>query len=276
MASAREALAIGLGGGLASMFARLLIYPVDVLRTVYVTKGRDGVQTLGVIDLYRGLYPAMIDAFAYHAANFGIYELLKGVYFRLVARSASIGAPLPPLVGLVLGMISGAVGMVLCFPFTTVILRMSSEQESSTEATRKIVRADGLFGLWRGLLAGLLMAPRPGIAFVVVELLQPFFMRMRGGLPLTPFLNFVAGAIADCVSTGAVWPLAFARIQTAVGGGDNSNKKVLQKPRSAVCHLPRTLIYVIATISVLWFFSALRGWMIVHMWDCVQTVCAWH
>lgn len=233
MASAREALAIGLGGGLASVFARLLVYPVDVLRTVYVTKGRGGVRALGLIDLYRGLYPAMVDAFAYHAANFGIYELLKGVYFRLVSRSASIGAPLPPLVGLGLGMVSGAVGMVLCYPFTTVVLRMSSEQESATAATRKIVQADGLFGLWRGLLAGLLMAPRPGLAFVVVELLQPFFVRARGGLPPTPFLNFMTGAIADCVSTAAVWPLAFARIQTAVGDRDESKEAQVQRRRQS-------------------------------------------
>ena len=131
-------------------------------------------------------------------------------------------------------MMSGAVGMVLCYPFTTVILRMSSEQESATEATRKIVQADGLFGLWRGLLAGLLMSPRPGLAFVVVELLQPFFVRVRGGLPLTPLLlNFVTGAIADCVSTAAVWPLAFARIQTAVGGSDDSKEAKAQRKRQS-------------------------------------------
>lgn len=132
-------------------------------------------------------------------------------------------------------MMSGAVGMVLCYPFTTVILRMSSEQESATEATRKIMQADGLFGLWRGLLAGLLMSPRPGLAFVVVELLQPFFVRVRGGLPLTPLLNFVTGAIADCVSTAAVWPLAFARIQTAVGGRNyNKDVKAQRRRQSAV------------------------------------------
>lgn len=241
MATAREALAIGLGGGLSSVFARSLVYPADVLRTVYVTKGREGVRQLGLVDLYRGLYPAMIDAFAYHAANFGVYELLKGVYFRLVARSgaaaAVIGAPLPPLVGLVLGMISGAVGMVLCYPFTTVILRMSSEQESASEATKKIVQADGPFGLWRGLLAGLLMSPRPGLAFVVVELLQPFFMRARGGRPLSPFLNFLTGAVADCVSTAVVWPLAFARIQGAVGADaddEDEDAKAKRRGQSAV------------------------------------------
>jgi hypothetical protein len=38
-------------------------------------------------------------------------------------------------------------------------------------------RRDGLAGLWRGLLAGLLMAPRPGLAFAVVERLQPALVR---------------------------------------------------------------------------------------------------
>jgi hypothetical protein len=101
MASAGEALAIGLGGGLASVFARCLVYPADVLRTVYVTKGKEGIAKLGIVDLYRGIYPAIVDAFAYHAANFGIYELLKGVYFRFTrvagatGAAAQIGAPLP-------------------------------------------------------------------------------------------------------------------------------------------------------------------------------------
>ena len=181
MASAGEALAIGLGGGLASVFARCLVYPADVLRTVYVTKGKEGIAKLGIVDLYRGIYPAIVDAFAYHAANFGIYELLKGVYFRFTGvagatvAAAQIGAPLPvavrvprslpgpalphhpcaasqrgsahacppppralshvgsvPQVGLLLGMISGAFGMVACYPFTTVILRMSSEENICT------------------------------------------------------------------------------------------------------------------------------------------------
>ena len=83
--------------------------------------------------------------------------------------------------------------MQVCYPFTTVILRMSSEKESVSEALRVIVGKDGipgtftllpktallppecllgggllLAGLWRGLVAGFLMAPRPGITFVVV------------------------------------------------------------------------------------------------------------
>ena len=103
MASAGEALAIGLGGGFASVFARCLVYPADVLRTVYVTKGKEGVKKLTFVDLYRGIYPAIVDAFAFHAANFGIYELLKGVYFRFTrgaAAAAQIGAPLPVAVRL--------------------------------------------------------------------------------------------------------------------------------------------------------------------------------
>jgi hypothetical protein len=55
MASAAESVAAGLGGGLASVFARTLVYPLDVLRTVYVTKGRAGVRALAPRDLYRGL-----------------------------------------------------------------------------------------------------------------------------------------------------------------------------------------------------------------------------
>lgn len=222
---------IGLGGGLASVFARLFVYPVDVLRTVFVTKGREGVRKLRPRDLYRGLGLASIDAFTYHAANFGVYEFAKGMYWRLTLPSAAavpaLGAPLPALAAMFLGMLSGGVGMVACYPFTTVILRMSSEQESMSEALRSIVQHSGMGGLWRGLLAALLMCPRPGLAFVVVEFLQPLCISLRGGRPLSAWLAFVIGAIADAVSTAAIWPLSYARITEAVGSsaGDGVGRK---------------------------------------------------
>ena len=148
MASAAESLAIGLAGGVASVFARTVVYPADVLRTVYVTRGREGVRPfppflpslppspfrpaapdprpprchvqvaeLGLGDLYRALHLAAVDAFTYHAANFGVYELLRGIYFRFWRGGAgAIGAPLPPLAGLFLGMISGVTGQTVPLP----------------------------------------------------------------------------------------------------------------------------------------------------------------
>ena len=111
MATAAQSVAIGLSGGLASCFARLLVYPLDVMRTVYVTKGREGVRKLGLVDLYRGLGLGMFDAFFFHAANFGVYEFLKGSYWQLLhsgSRAAvALGTPVPPAVGLGLGMLSG-------------------------------------------------------------------------------------------------------------------------------------------------------------------------
>eukprot|EP01050_Picozoa_sp_SAG11_P008334 SAG11_NODE_729_length_7489_cov_17.662246_3_plen_310_part_00 len=227
MATAAQSAAIGLSGGVASCFARLLVYPLDVLRTVYVTKGAEGVRRLRATDLYRGLSLGMLDAFFFHAANFGVYEFLKGVYWRMLhaGRAPALGAPVPPLVGLVLGMASGAVGMVACYPFTTLILRMSSEQESLSVAAAHIIRQDGVAGLWRGLLAGLFLCPRPGLNFVVVELLQPLLVRLRSGRALTPGLTFLTGAIADVVSTSAVWPLAYARISLAVGQRNEDGAK---------------------------------------------------
>ena len=147
------------------MFA--MVAPLYAL--LAVQGGAYGINTID--HLRRGIVRAL-----WALAQAALQVVLTRTHFELFTGS-------PALVGLALGMISGAVGMVLCYPFTTVILRMSSEQESASEATKKIVQADGPFGLWRGLLAGLLMSPRPGLAFVVVELLQPFFMRARGGRP---------------------------------------------------------------------------------------------
>ena len=111
-------------------------------------------------------FTACVDAFVYHAANFGFYNLLGGLWTRHVGRAF---APSNPLVGLLLGMTAGAAAQFLCCPFTTLTLRMAAAHERFAPALTTILKADGVGGLWRGMRAGLLMTPRPAISFLVVE-----------------------------------------------------------------------------------------------------------
>ena len=64
---------------------------------------------------------------------------------------------------------------------------------------------------------------------MIVELLQPWFARLQSGQALSPGLAFLTGALADVLSTAAVWPLAFARISLAVG-------KQQPQPRQCEAH----------------------------------------
>eukprot|EP01052_Picozoa_sp_SAG31_P026797 SAG31_NODE_2455_length_5664_cov_1.921294_7_plen_127_part_00 len=103
----------------------------------------------------------------YHAANFGLYSLLRGLWIQYAATMLGIGLK-NPVVGLLLGMCAGAVAQFVCCPFTTLTLRMSAAHESCSDALAAILTADGVGGLWRGMRAGLLMTPRPAISFLVV------------------------------------------------------------------------------------------------------------
>eukprot|EP01051_Picozoa_sp_SAG22_P004401 SAG22_NODE_234_length_14360_cov_13.245915_13_plen_275_part_00 len=151
-----------------------------------------------------------------HAANFGFYNLLGGLWLKH-ASTRRLGTAANPLVGLLLGMTSGAAAQFLCCPFTTLTLRMAASHERFRVALAAVLRADGIGGLWRGMRAGLLMTPRPAISFLVVENLKRAATRLAAGGVGGAALSFGAGFGGEAVATTAVYPLALARMQQAAG-----------------------------------------------------------
>ena len=145
------------------------MYPIDVLRTLQAVEGSSlQLSKLSWADLYRGLCPgsthphsqhtclfedarpqcpwalplsrhfltscpacmaACVDAFVYHAANFGLYNLLGGLWSKHAPGGLRLLGPTNPAVGLLLGMMAGAAAQWLCCPFTTLTLRMSAAHE---------------------------------------------------------------------------------------------------------------------------------------------------
>ena len=153
---ASNALAVALSGGVASVLARAVVWPADVVRTVQAVQGDKAVRSLTARDYYRGVGLACLDAFTYHAVNFGVYSLLQAWWVR---RPAGGRGPLSVLLGLAMGILSGGTAQVrrkthqnwgcwassglnlgptqvACQPLTTLTTRMSTARESALTALR--------------------------------------------------------------------------------------------------------------------------------------------
>lgn len=90
--------------------------------------------------------------------------------------------------------------------------------EGSVDAMRKIVRTDGIRGLWRGLNVTLLLAiPTTGLYFTLYEALRERLARTE--IDLSPAASAViCGAAARIASTTASSPLELARTTLQAGG----------------------------------------------------------
>uniref|UniRef100_A0A8C0RK06 Uncharacterized protein n=1 Tax=Canis lupus familiaris TaxID=9615 RepID=A0A8C0RK06_CANLF len=95
-----------------------------------------------------------------------------------------------------LGSIAGAVGATAVYPIDLVKTRMQNQRstgsfvgelmyKNSFDCFKKVLRYEGFFGLYRGLLPQLLgVAPEKAIKLTVNDFVRDKFMRKDGSVPL--------------------------------------------------------------------------------------------
>lgn len=142
------------------------------------------VRDEGVRGLYRGLLVSLSVSVPNLAIGFSVYGSMKERCLAsdnrlLVAhRSTPTGteASLSPLGCMVSGAISGVLSSLVTFPADTVRRRMQVKGlvkpggSGSLKESFKIVKAEGPFGLYRGILPELLkVTPMVGVTFMVYE-----------------------------------------------------------------------------------------------------------
>lgn len=105
--------------------------------------------------------------------------------------------------------------------------------EGSIDAARKIVRTEGVRGLWRGLNVTLLLAvPTTGLYFTLYETFKAHFATTYPEIS-TPALAIISGGAARIATSTASNPLELARtsLQAGVGGPDATVLSVLRHVR---------------------------------------------
>ncbi|KAI8388185.1 mitochondrial carrier domain-containing protein [Radiomyces spectabilis] len=135
------------------------------MKTIYKTEG-------GLFGLYRGLWPTTLGVAPYVSVSFTSYEGLKPY---LVTKDGQE----PSAVGrLVCGALAGTIAQTITYPLDVLRRRMQMTGMASVnykykgtwDATRTIIRQEGIRGMYRGMIPNYLkVAPAIGVSFVTYE-----------------------------------------------------------------------------------------------------------
>ncbi|XP_049640559.1 electrogenic aspartate/glutamate antiporter SLC25A13, mitochondrial isoform X1 [Suncus etruscus] len=135
-----------------------------------------------------------------------------------------------------LGSIAGAVGATAVYPIDLVKTRMQNQRstgsfvgelmyKNSFDCFKKVLRYEGFFGLYRGLLPQLLgVAPEKAIKLTVNDFVRDKFMDKDGSIPLTA--EILAGGCAGGSQVIFTNPLEIVKIRLQVAGEITTGPRV--------------------------------------------------
>lgn len=147
----------------SAIVAETFTFPIDTTKTRLQLRveSSGSLQTAlgiarqeGITALYKGLPPALIRHTFYTTIRIFSYEQLRNI-----AASGHQENPLPLISKALIGGLSGIIGQVVASPADLIKVRMQADgrmvnprYSGLADALLKIVRAEGVAGLWRGVL----------------------------------------------------------------------------------------------------------------------------
>lgn len=134
-----------------------------------------------------------------------------------------------------LGSVAGAVGASAVYPIDLVKTRMQNQRtgsfigevayRNSWDCFKKVIRHEGVFGLYRGLVPQLIgVAPEKAIKLTVNDLVRDKFMDKKGNISL--YAEIIAGACAGGSQVVFTNPLEIVKIRLQVAGEIAGGTKV--------------------------------------------------
>ncbi|UPR02549.1 mitochondrial substrate carrier protein [Chloropicon primus] len=155
------------------------------------------------------------------------------------------------------GAISGAVSRTLVNPLDVIKIRFQIQREGTvkmaktargkyvgvTQALGCIVREEGVRGLWKGTVPGLLLTvPYCAVQFLALETFRSAFQRRRIGvegdnrevLSMDRTMSFAGGAFAGVAATAASYPFDLLRTTMAAQGVPKQYPTVFHAARGIV------------------------------------------
>ncbi|KFO97068.1 Calcium-binding mitochondrial carrier protein Aralar1, partial [Calypte anna] len=135
-----------------------------------------------------------------------------------------------------LGSVAGAVGATAVYPIDLVKTRMQNQRstgsvvgelmyKNSFDCFKKVLRFEGFFGLYRGLLPQLIgVAPEKAIKLTVNDFVRDKFTRKDGSIPF--FAEVLAGGCAGASQVIFTNPLEIVKIRLQVAGEITTGPRV--------------------------------------------------
>ncbi|KAM0275842.1 hypothetical protein ACHAQH_007352 [Verticillium albo-atrum] len=224
-------------GASGAVLANALVYPLDIVKTrlqvqvkahptkkpenpsdeaaePHYTSTWDALSKIaaedGIQGLYAGMSGSLLGVASTNFAYFYWYSIVRTFYLK----SAKTTAP-STITELALGAVAGAVAQLCTIPVAVVTTRQQTqrkgERKGFLETGREVVEgSDGVFGLWRGLKASLVLVVNPAITYGAYERLKEVIF--PGKSSLKPWEAFLLGAMSKSLATLVTQPLIVAKV----------------------------------------------------------------
>ncbi|XP_029914360.1 peroxisomal membrane protein PMP34 [Myripristis murdjan] len=217
-----ETLVHAVAGAMGSVTAMSVFFPLDTARIrLQVDDSRRSKSTPvilaeiakeeGLLSLYRGWFPVISSLCCSNFVYFYTFNSLKRMTVSGQHKSR-------PGKDLLMGVISGAVNVILTTPMWVVNTRLKlqgakfrNEDLQQThykgifDAFSQIIANEGVTTLWNGILPSLVLVFNPAVQFMFYEAMKR--KAGKGGRKISSAEIFVIGAVAKAIATTATYPL---------------------------------------------------------------------
>uniref|UniRef100_A0A3B4BGD2 Solute carrier family 25 member 17 n=1 Tax=Periophthalmus magnuspinnatus TaxID=409849 RepID=A0A3B4BGD2_9GOBI len=209
-------------GAMGSVTAMTVFFPLDTAKSrLQVDEKRKAKSTPiilaeiakeeGLQSLYRGWFPVISSLCCSNFVYFYTFNTLKRVMVAGPQRSR-------PGKDLLMGIISGAVNVILTTPMWVVNTRLKlqgvkfrdedlhqTHYKGIFDAFSQIIANEGVVTLWNGLLPSLILVMNPAVQFMIYEAMKR--RAGKGGRKISSAEIFLIGAIAKAIAATVTYPL---------------------------------------------------------------------
>lgn len=212
-------------GAVAGILSRTCCAPIEMVSTVMMCRGKEACGSMmselsttwqmeGLRGMFKGNGANCLKVAPSRGTQFLVYEFLKRQMvvagFGVVASSGSLHAG----ARLIAGGLAGMVAASIVYPLEVVktMLTLYPEECGGTVpgAVRKVFKAGGIAGLYRGLGPTLVaMFPYVGVEFMVYETLKKKWELTMG--PVGTAILLVFGALSGAAAQASAHPLDVIR-----------------------------------------------------------------
>uniref|UniRef100_A0A5K3F6Q5 Mitochondrial carrier protein n=1 Tax=Mesocestoides corti TaxID=53468 RepID=A0A5K3F6Q5_MESCO len=173
-------------GALAGATSQTLVYPMEVLKTRMCLRktgqysstfdcARKLYSEHGVWVFYRGYIPNLVGILPYAGIDLALYETFKNLYVKALDRrnadKEKVTSP-PVYVSLTAGASSSVCGQIATYPLALIKTKLQAESEkiSLKKLVQRIIKHEGIVGLYRGMGANMLkVIPAVSISYACYE-----------------------------------------------------------------------------------------------------------
>ncbi|XP_074263020.1 putative mitochondrial adenine nucleotide transporter BTL2 isoform X1 [Silene latifolia] len=228
-------------GAVAAMVARTIVAPLERLKLEYIVRGEQKnivelVRTIAVTQGLRGFWKGnflnILRTAPFKAINFCAYDTYRKQLLKLHFMEGTSNAE-----RFIAGAAAGITATVICLPLDTIrtrIVARGGEQLGGViGAFHYMIKTEGIFSLYRGLLPSIMsIAPSSAVFYGVYDILKTAYLRSPEGkkralnlkqqgqeltalgqLELGPLRTLLHGAISGACAEVATYPFEVVRRQ---------------------------------------------------------------